>query len=207
MCRRASGPTSPTATGRSSTGGRDWRPRTLGGPAPTAKMVSEIYSNNTWGGPRSVMVSLLTRMQEVRGSNPGAAKPSLEPTSSYPASRLQRCVKGPWKGWCTRKQSTRDDKKTTWNWNKLSYFQNLPLPSSGPQERRRTRRWSSYAKVASLSWDRCEKLVFICELGELTWGENSSPYFKTNFFSSFHCLMLTLRRKLFTLCSAENETV
>ncbi len=29
----------------------------------------------------------------------------------YPASRSQRCVKGPWKGWCTQKPSTRDDKK------------------------------------------------------------------------------------------------
>ncbi len=39
------------------------------------------------GGPRSVMVALLTRMQEVRGSNPGAAPPKVSPNTPIP--RLQ----------------------------------------------------------------------------------------------------------------------
>ena len=58
------------------------------------------------------MVTLLTLKQEVPGSNPGAAPPKFGAlTPPYPASRSQRCVKGPGKGWCTRKPSTRDDKK------------------------------------------------------------------------------------------------
>ncbi len=48
------------------------------------------------GGPRSIMVTLLTLKQEVRGSNPGAAPPKFgAQTHLYLASRLQRCFKGP----------------------------------------------------------------------------------------------------------------
>ncbi len=83
------------------------------------KNVAENY-NKTYphgGGPRSVMVTLLTLKQEVRGSNPGAAHQVWSPSPLGPIPRLQvgiimqRCNKGPWKGWCTRKPSTRDDKK------------------------------------------------------------------------------------------------
>ncbi len=49
------------------------------------------------GGPRSVMVTLLTLKQEVRGSNPSAAPSRFGAHTPpyYPASRSQRCVKGP----------------------------------------------------------------------------------------------------------------
>ena len=54
------------------------------------------------------MVTLLTLKEQVRGSNPGAAPPKFGAHTPpyYPASRLQRCFKGPlptkgamW-GWC-----------------------------------------------------------------------------------------------------------
>ncbi len=57
------------------------------------------------------MVTLLTLMQEVRGSNPGAAPPTLEPISPIPRLQVAKMCQGSRKGWCTRKLSTRDDKK------------------------------------------------------------------------------------------------
>ena len=62
------------------------------------KDVFYLYSDNivVGGGPRSVMVTLLTLKQEVLGSNPGATPPKFgAQTPPYPASRSQRCVKGP----------------------------------------------------------------------------------------------------------------
>ncbi len=55
------------------------------------------FKKISWGGPRCVMVALLTLKQEVRGSNPGAALPKFgaHTPSYYPTSRSQRCVKGP----------------------------------------------------------------------------------------------------------------
>ncbi len=55
-------------------------------------------SVSTEGGPRSVLVTLLTRMQEVRGSNPGAAPPSLEPNSSLPRLQVAKMCQGSLKG-------------------------------------------------------------------------------------------------------------
>ncbi len=50
------------------------------------------------GGPRSVMVTPLTCMQEVRGSNPSAAPPSLEPTSPIPRLQVAKMRQGSLKG-------------------------------------------------------------------------------------------------------------
>ncbi len=50
-------------------------------------------------------------MQEVRGSNPGAAPPTLELISPIPCLQVAKMCQGSQKGWCTRKPSTRDDKK------------------------------------------------------------------------------------------------
>ena len=66
-------------------------------------MFSHIFSFKKieafWGGPRSVMrkwLQLLTRMQEVRGSNPGAAPPKFgAQTPPYPASRSQNVSRVP----------------------------------------------------------------------------------------------------------------
>ncbi len=44
------------------------------------------------------MVTLLTHMQEVRGSNPGAAPPSLEPTSPIPRLQVTKMCQGSLKG-------------------------------------------------------------------------------------------------------------
>ena len=55
-------------------------------------------SVSTEGGPRSVLVTLLTRMQEVRGSNPGAAPPSLEPISPIPRLQVAKMCQGSLKG-------------------------------------------------------------------------------------------------------------
>ncbi len=57
------------------------------------------------------MVTLLTLKQEVRGSNPGAAPPTLEPISPVPRHQVAKMRQGSQKGCCTRKPSTRDDKK------------------------------------------------------------------------------------------------
>ena len=50
------------------------------------------------GGPRSVMVTLLTLKQEVRGLNPGAAPPSLEPISPIPRLQVAKMRQGSLKG-------------------------------------------------------------------------------------------------------------
>ncbi len=50
-------------------------------------------------------------MQDVPGSNPGAAPPTLEPISPIPLLQVAKMRQGSRKGWCTRKLGTRDDKK------------------------------------------------------------------------------------------------
>ncbi len=50
-------------------------------------------------------------MQEVPGSNPGAAPPTLDPISPVPHLQVAKMRQGSRKGWCTRKPSTRDDPK------------------------------------------------------------------------------------------------
>ena len=50
-------------------------------------------------------------MQEVPGSNPGAAPATLEPISPIPRLQVAKMCQGSQKGWCTRKPSTRDDQK------------------------------------------------------------------------------------------------
>ncbi len=50
------------------------------------------------GGPCSVMVTLLTHMQEVKGSNPAAPPPSLEPTSPIPRLQVTKMCQGSLKG-------------------------------------------------------------------------------------------------------------
>ncbi len=50
-------------------------------------------------------------MQEVWGSNLGAAPPTLEPISPIPRLQVAKMRQGSRKGYCTRKPSTRDDKK------------------------------------------------------------------------------------------------
>ncbi len=50
------------------------------------------------GGPRSVMVTLLTLKQEVRGLNPGAAPPTLEPISPIPRLQVAKMRQGSLKG-------------------------------------------------------------------------------------------------------------
>ncbi len=44
-------------------------------------------------------------------SNPGVAPPTLEPISRIPRLQVAKMRQGSQKGWCTRKPSTRDDKK------------------------------------------------------------------------------------------------
>ncbi len=67
-------------------------------------------TKNFGAAPVALWLRLLTRMQEVRGSNPGAVPPKFgAQTPPYSASRSQRCVKGPSSlkrghgGWCTPK--------------------------------------------------------------------------------------------------------
>ncbi len=57
----------------------------------------KILGKDKKGRPRSVMVTFLTLKQEVRSSNPIAAPPKFGAHTPpyHPASRVQRCVKGP----------------------------------------------------------------------------------------------------------------
>ncbi len=81
------------------------------------------------GGPHSVMVTLLTLKQEVWGSNPCAPPPKFGAHTPpyYPASRSQRRVKGPLKGWWTQKPSTRDNKKKCYYETSQKFSHLLPL--------------------------------------------------------------------------------
>ncbi len=97
----------------------NWRTRVCWHPCSGEMLrISKAIIKECGAGPVVWWLRLLTRMQEVRGSNPGAAPPKIGvQTLPYPASRSQRSVKGlplkgtMWDGVVRWKLSTQNDKK------------------------------------------------------------------------------------------------